>query len=53
MAIRWHHGVVLKSLHIAKRGRPPVAEGVRQSDVDALRSAVAVARVGLWPPPRR
>jgi hypothetical protein len=43
---------VLKSMRILKPGRPPAAAKVRQDDVETLRSAVSVARVGLWPPPR-
>jgi hypothetical protein len=53
MEDRCNHGCVLKSIRILKPGRPPAAARVRQADVDALRSAVAVARVGLWPPPGR
>jgi hypothetical protein len=46
---------VLKSPRIVLPGRPPAAPAPppAQADVEALRSAVAVARVGLWPPPRR
>jgi len=44
---------VLKSVRILLPGRPPAAPPpVAQCDVEALRSASAVARVGLWPPPR-
>jgi hypothetical protein len=43
---------VLKSKRIITRGRPTAAPGARQADVEALRSAVAISRVGLWPPPR-
>jgi hypothetical protein len=53
MRMPWHHGDVLKSVRILLPGRPPAAPPhVRQDDVEALRSDVAVARVGLWPPPR-
>ncbi|HEX2105849.1 MAG TPA: hypothetical protein VHF51_19520 [Solirubrobacteraceae bacterium] len=44
---------MLKSLRIVLPGRPAPAPPVEQRDVEALRSAHAVARVGLWPPPRR
>jgi hypothetical protein len=44
---------VLKSVRITLPARPPVARHPEQDDVEALRSAVAVSRVGLWPPPRR
>jgi hypothetical protein len=54
MAFRWHSEGVLKSVHITLSGRreaaPPVVD---QADVEALRSAADLARVGLWPPPRR
>jgi hypothetical protein len=47
-------GRVLKSLRIVLPGRPPAGSPPPgRDDVEALRSAVAVARVGLWPPPRR
>jgi hypothetical protein len=53
MAFRCHSGGVLKSFHIALPGRPPAAPPrVDQADVEALRSAADLARVGLWPPPR-
>jgi hypothetical protein len=46
-------GRVLKSVRIVLPGRPPApAPQVGQSDVESLRSANAVCRVGLWPPPR-
>jgi hypothetical protein len=35
----------------ARAPQPPAPVG--QADVDALRSALAVSNVGLWPPPRR
>jgi hypothetical protein len=34
-------------------GPPRRPAPVGQADVEALRSALAVSRVGLWPPPRR
>jgi hypothetical protein len=44
----------LKSLRITLPGRPAAALPlVDQADVEALRSAADLARVGLWPPPRR
>jgi hypothetical protein len=44
---------VLKSVRIVLPGRPAaVPPRVEQDDVEALRSSLAVARVGLWPPPR-
>jgi hypothetical protein len=45
---------VLKSVRIKLPGRPSPAPApsAAQGDVEALRSANAVARVGLWPPPR-
>jgi hypothetical protein len=44
---------VLKSLFISLSGRPAdVPPRVEQADVEALRSAADLARVGLWPPPR-
>jgi len=43
---------VLKSVRILPPARPPQSAPAGQSDVEALRSANAVARVGLWPPPR-
>jgi len=51
--IACHDGGVLKSLRILLPSRPPAAvPHVDQDDVEALRSGVAVSRVGLWPPPR-
>jgi hypothetical protein len=51
--IACHDGDVLKSLRILLPSRPPAAvPHVDQDDVEALRSGVAVSRVGLWPPPR-
>jgi hypothetical protein len=45
---------MLKSARKTLSGRPPAAPAsVGQSDVEALRSALAVSPVGLWPPPRR
>jgi hypothetical protein len=45
---------VLKSFHISLPGRPAAPPPrVDQADVEALRSAADLARVGLWPPPRR
>jgi hypothetical protein len=45
---------VLKSFRITLSGRPAAAPPrVDQADVEALRSAADLARVGLWPPPRR
>jgi hypothetical protein len=53
MAFRCHSGGVLKSVRITLSGRPPaVPPRVDQADVEALRSAADLARVGLWPPPR-
>ena len=45
---------MLKSARKLPPARPaqPLAP-VGQADVDSLRSALAVANVGLWPPPRR
>jgi hypothetical protein len=45
---------VLKSFHITPSGRPK-AEAPRadQAAVESLRSAADLARIGLWPPPRR
>jgi hypothetical protein len=44
---------VLKSLRISLSGRPvDVSPQVDQADVEALRSAADLARIGLWPPPR-
>jgi hypothetical protein len=44
----------LKSFRITLSGRPAaVTPRVDQADVEALRSAADLARVGLWPPPRR
>jgi hypothetical protein len=46
-------GRVLKSLRISLAGRPAdVPPRVDQADVEALRSAADLARVGLWPRPR-
>jgi hypothetical protein len=54
MAVRWHSGGVLKSFRITPSGRPAaVPPRVDQADVEVLRSAAELARVGLWPPPRR
>jgi hypothetical protein len=54
MAISAHSERVMKSLHISLPGRPaarpPMAD---QAAVESLRSAADLARVGLWPPPRR
>ena len=45
---------MLKSAHKLLSGRPTAAPApVGQSDVEALRSSLAVSNVGLWPPPRR
>jgi hypothetical protein len=45
---------MLKSARITLPRRPAAAPAcVQQDDVEALRSAVAVSHVGLWPPPRR
>jgi hypothetical protein len=45
---------VLKSARILLSGRPTVAPPqVDQSAVESLRSAADLARIGLWPPPRR
>jgi hypothetical protein len=45
---------MLKSARKTLPGRPPRREGpVGQDDVETLRSALAVSKVGLWPPPRR
>jgi hypothetical protein len=53
-AIRTHSEGVLKSFHISLPGRPAAPpQRVDQADVEALRSAADLARVGLWPPPRR
>jgi hypothetical protein len=53
MAFRCHSGGVLKSFRIMLPSRPPAAlPPVGQDDVEALRSAADLARVGLWPPPR-
>jgi hypothetical protein len=44
---------MLKSARKSLSGRPPaVPAPVGQADVESLRSALAVSRVGLWPPPR-
>jgi hypothetical protein len=48
-----HHGLVLKSKRIITRRPQRAPAPVRQADVEALRSAVSVSRVGLWPPLRR
>ena len=45
-------GGVLKSVRIVLPGRPAPAPRADQSAVESLRSAHAIARVGLWPPPR-
>ena len=46
-------GGVLKSVRIVLPGpRAAAPPQVRQADVEALRSAADLARVGLWPPPR-
>jgi hypothetical protein len=54
MAISADSERVMKSLHISLPGRPaarpPMAD---QAAVESLRSAADLARVGLWPPPRR
>jgi hypothetical protein len=48
-----HSERVLKSLRISLSRRPAdVSPRVDQADVEALRSAADLARVGLWPPPR-
>ena len=39
-----------KTLPVRPTATPP---RVGQADVEALRSSIAVTRVGLWPPPRR
>jgi hypothetical protein len=45
---------MLKSARKTLPGRPPAATApVSQADVESLRSALAISRVGLWPPPRR
>jgi hypothetical protein len=45
---------VLKSFHISLPGRPSAASARDdQAAVESLRSAADLARVGLWPPPRR
>jgi hypothetical protein len=45
---------MLKSARKMLPGREPRRPAsVGQSDVDVLRSALAVSNVGLWPPPRR
>ena len=44
---------VLKSVRITLPARPAPETRADQADVEALRSALAVSRVGLWPPPRR
>ena len=44
----------MKSLRISLPGRPKAeAPVVDQAAVESLRSAADLARVGLWPPPRR
>ena len=54
MALLADSGRVLKSFRIKLSGRPAAAPPrVDQADVEALRSAADLARVGLWPPPRR
>jgi hypothetical protein len=53
MAFRCHSGRVLKSVRISLPARREAAVPVvDQADVEALRSAADLARVGLWPPPR-
>jgi hypothetical protein len=43
---------VLKSVRIMLSGRPAAAPPrVDQADVESLRSAADLARIGLWPPP--
>jgi hypothetical protein len=45
---------MLKSARKTLSGRPAAAPApVGQSDVEALRSSLAVSPVGLWPPLRR
>jgi hypothetical protein len=44
---------MIKSARKTLPGRPPAPAPVGQADVESLRSALAVSRVGLWPPPRR
>jgi hypothetical protein len=45
---------VLKSVRIMLSGRPSaVPPRVDQADVESLRSAADLARIGLWPPPRK
>jgi hypothetical protein len=44
---------VLKSFHISPSGRPKAAAPADQAAVESLRSAADLARIGLWPPPRR
>jgi hypothetical protein len=45
---------MLKSLRLSLPQRPPAIRPVAdQDDVEALRSAIAVSRVGMWPPPGR
>ena len=45
---------VLKSARITLSGRPTAAmPPADQAAVESLRSAADLARVGLWPPPRR
>jgi hypothetical protein len=45
---------VLKSSRLSFAGRPPATPPpADQAAVEALRSAADLARVGLWPPPRR
>jgi hypothetical protein len=47
-------GRVLKSARKTLPTRPSATpRRVDQADVEALRSSIAVTRVGLWPPPRR
>jgi hypothetical protein len=53
MAFQCQSEGVLKSFRITLPSRPPAApRPVEQADVEALRSAADLARVGLWPPPR-
>jgi hypothetical protein len=44
---------VLKSVRIRLPARPAPEARPDQADVETLRRALAVARVGLWPPPGR
>jgi hypothetical protein len=53
MAVRCHSERVLKSFRITLPGRPAAEPArVEHADVEALRGAADLARVGLWPPPR-